>query len=118
MRRDFSWYIADQWNLVDLLGLGLLAGGLIVRYTNETSSLGRTLYALSAPLVFSRVLFFAQMLRFQGPMIQASVGHGTINNVFSLRQHQMSEFVGFANAGLFGDFTVLVYGRNARRLIW
>eukprot|EP00903_Cladosiphon_okamuranus_P019127 g17596.t4 len=70
MRRDFSLYTANHWNPIDLLGLGLVAGGLVFRFADETSSWGRALYALSAPLLFSRVLFFAQTLRFQGPMVQ------------------------------------------------
>lgn len=72
MRRDVSVYIADHWNPVDLLGLGFAAGGLVARFTARTSSWGRSLYALSAPLFFSRLLFFAQLFRFQGPMIQVS----------------------------------------------
>lgn len=72
MRRDVSFYIANHWNHIDFLGLGLVAGGLVVRFAEGSKAWGRALYALSAPLLFSRVLFFAQMLRFQGPMIQAS----------------------------------------------
>lgn len=72
MTRDFSLYVADHWNPIDFLGLGLAAGGFLVRVSEGTSSWGWALYALSSPLVFSRVLFFAQVLRFQGPMIQAS----------------------------------------------
>lgn len=71
MKRDFSSYAADHWNPIDVLGLGLVAGGVVVRITDETNSWGRALYALSAPLLFSRILFFGQMLQFQGPMIQA-----------------------------------------------
>lgn len=71
MRRDVSLYTADHWNPIDFLGLSLVAGGLVVRIADQTSSWGRALYALSAPLLFSRILFFAQILRFQGPMIQA-----------------------------------------------
>ncbi|CBJ29682.1 Ankyrin Repeat Transient Receptor Potential Channel [Ectocarpus siliculosus] len=70
MRRDFGLYAADHWNILDLLGLGLVTGGLIVRCADGDNSWGRALYALSAPLIFSRLLFFAQMLRFHGPMIQ------------------------------------------------
>lgn len=70
MGRDFSVYVADHWNILDLLGLGLVTGGLIVRCADGENPWGRALYALSAPLVFSRLLFFAQMLRFHGPMIQ------------------------------------------------
>lgn len=72
MRRDSTLYSADHWNVIDFLGLGLVAGGLVVRAADETSSWGRALYALSAPLLFSRMLFFAQMFRFQGPMVQVS----------------------------------------------
>lgn len=70
MGRDFSLYVADHWNILDLLGLGLVTGGLVVRCADGDNPWGRALYALSAPLVFSRLLFFAQMLRFHGPMIQ------------------------------------------------
>lgn len=70
MGRDFNLYMTDHWNILDLLGLGLVTGGLVVRCTDDESLWGRYLYALSAPLIFSRLLFFAQMLRFHGPMIQ------------------------------------------------
>lgn len=70
MKREMALYAADPWNPIDVLGLGLVAGGLVARVAHETSSWGRALYALSAPLLYSRVLFFAQVLRFQGPMIQ------------------------------------------------
>ncbi|CAM9247466.1 unnamed protein product [Scytosiphon promiscuus] len=70
LRRNVNFYIADHWNPIDLLGLGLAAGGFITRFADRTSSLGRVLYALSAPLIFSRLLFYAQLFRFQGPMIQ------------------------------------------------
>lgn len=71
--RDFGLYAADHWNILDLLGLGLVTGGLIVRCADGDSPWGRALYALSAPLVFSRLLFFAQMMRFHGPMIQVKL---------------------------------------------
>ncbi|CAM9510922.1 unnamed protein product [Scytosiphon promiscuus] len=70
MSRDFSLYAADHWNILDILGLGLVTGGFLVRCADGGNPWGRALYALSAPLVFSRLLFFAQMLRFHGPMIQ------------------------------------------------
>ena len=73
MVRDFEAYLDDHWNILDVLSLALLLGGFIIRNTDSANPCGRALYALSAPLVFSRVLFFAQILPFQGPMIQASV---------------------------------------------
>lgn len=72
MRTEFSLYIADHWNPIDLLWLRFVGAGLVAWASDWTSSWGRSLYALSAPLIFSGVLDFAQMLRSQGPMIPAS----------------------------------------------
>ena len=70
--RDIPRYFRDQWNVLDALGLLFLLAGLIIRSVDSASSWGPSFYALSAPLLVSRVLFFAQILPFQGPMIQAS----------------------------------------------
>ncbi|CAM9861414.1 unnamed protein product [Sphacelaria rigidula] len=70
MERDMNAYSQDVWNSVDLTALFILVGGILVRVFDSSSPWGRGLYAISAPLLFSRILFFAQMLRFQGPMIQ------------------------------------------------
>lgn len=75
MERDMNAYSQDVWNSVDLTALFILVGGILVRVFDSSSPWGRGLYAMSAPLLFSRILFFAQMLRFQGPMIQASRVH-------------------------------------------
>lgn len=72
MWRDFSVYSTDRWNVFDVLGLLISGGGFLVRVFDNASAWGRGLYALSTPLMVSRVLFFAQMLHFQGPMVQAS----------------------------------------------
>lgn len=66
-------YIKDQWNVLDLLGLVFLFIGLIIRVADSVSELGPAFYALSVPMLVCRVLFFAQVLPFQGPMIQASL---------------------------------------------
>ena len=71
--RNFRTYLQDRWNYLDVLGFAMLFGGMIVRLADSESPWGRSLYALSAPLMFSRVLFFAQILKFQGPMIQVSI---------------------------------------------
>lgn len=70
---DFDAYLQDHWNILDVLGLAVLLAAFVFRITDNAGSLGPALYALSAPLVFSRVLFFAQILPFQGPMIQVSI---------------------------------------------
>lgn len=73
LRRNWHTYCQDQWNFLDVLGLVMLFGGFIARLADNESLWGRALYALSAPMMFSRVLFFAQILRFQGPMIQVTI---------------------------------------------
>eukprot|EP00752_Nemacystus_decipiens_P018686 g16750.t1 len=70
MWRDIRGYFRDQWNVLDDLGLLCLFVGMIFRWYDCTSRWGPSFYALSAPLLVSRVLFFAQILYFQGPMIQ------------------------------------------------
>ena len=73
IKRNLNIYLQDPWNFFDALALVMLAGGFFVRLADGGSSWGRALYALSAPLVFSRILFFMQILQFQGPMIQVGV---------------------------------------------
>lgn len=73
MKRGIRAYFRDQWNVLDAWGLLCLFIGMVFRYHDSTSPWGPAFYALSAPLLVSRVLFFAQILSFQGPMIQASV---------------------------------------------
>eukprot|EP00752_Nemacystus_decipiens_P018673 g16741.t1 len=70
MKRGIHGYFKDQWNVLDALGILCLFVGLVIRWDDGTSRWGPAFYALSAPLVVSRVLFFAQILHFQGPMIQ------------------------------------------------
>ncbi|CAM9653004.1 unnamed protein product [Ectocarpus sp. 4 AP-2014] len=70
MWKDIDRYFKDQWNVLDVLGLLCLSIGLVIRGVDWTSPWGTAFYALSAPLFVSRVLFFAQVLPFQGPMIK------------------------------------------------
>ena len=70
---NFLEYVRNRWNWLESLSLALLAGGLFVRVVDSDVHLGRALFALSAPLVFSRVLFFGQILRRQGLVIQVRV---------------------------------------------
>lgn len=85
MWRSVARYVRDPWNVLDVLGLGFLFIGLVFRLTDWASPLGPAFYALSAPLLVSRVLFFAQIVPFLGPMIQASwYGTSAINNGWQL----------------------------------
>lgn len=66
-------YFLDRWNVLDVGCLCLMFFGLCVRAFDPADSiLARSMYALSAPLAFTRILFFAQILPSQGPMIQVS----------------------------------------------
>ena len=76
MHRDVRTYFKDKWNVLDALALLFLFIGMVIRWYDSASPWGPALYALSAPLIVSRVLFFAQILPFQGPMIEASVRSG------------------------------------------
>eukprot|EP00903_Cladosiphon_okamuranus_P009487 g9039.t2 len=70
IRTDIGKYLKDKWNVLDTLGLLCVLIGLVIRWDDWSSPWGPAFYALSAPLVVARVLFFAQVLPFQGPMIQ------------------------------------------------
>lgn len=84
MKRDIGRYIQDKWNILDALALIFLFIGMVIRWDDSTNSWGPAFYALSAPLVISRVLFFAQVLPFQGPMIEASVQN---SDLYDLHMH-------------------------------
>ncbi|CAM9810440.1 unnamed protein product [Scytosiphon promiscuus] len=70
LTKDVDAYLRNRWNLLDILGLALSLSGFFVRRIDDEEPWGRGLYALSAPFLFSRILFFGQILQFQGPMIQ------------------------------------------------
>lgn len=70
MWKDFSKYLTDRWNGLDVLGIMVSLAGFMFRCFDSESPWGRALYALSAPCMVSRLLFFAQILPLQGPMIQ------------------------------------------------
>ncbi|CAM9524132.1 unnamed protein product, partial [Ectocarpus sp. 12 AP-2014] len=71
MARNLGRYCEDQWNALDLLSLLFLTIGLVGRVVDWKSQLGPAFYALGAPLLVSRALFFVQIHPLQGPMIQA-----------------------------------------------
>ncbi|CAM9826259.1 unnamed protein product [Ectocarpus sp. 12 AP-2014] len=70
IRRGLADYMTDGWNCLDVLGLAVTLSGFGFRWADPSSPWGRSLYALGAPLLVSRILFFAQVLPFQGPMVQ------------------------------------------------
>ena len=72
MRRNFEEYLLDRWNVLDVSALSLCLAAFVVRAVDYDSPWGRSLYALAAPLLYWRVLFYAQLLPFQGAMIQVN----------------------------------------------
>lgn len=78
--RSSREYYRDKWNWLDIPALFLLATGFVVRLADalgpddHTDNVGEALYLLSAPLLFARVLFFAQIHPAQGAMIEVRTG--------------------------------------------
>lgn len=70
MWSGFQEYWQEKWNWLDAFSLILLSIGLYIRTSLGDPALIRVFYALSAPLVFSRILFFGQVLPRQGLVIQ------------------------------------------------
>ncbi|CAN0013273.1 unnamed protein product [Ectocarpus fasciculatus] len=68
--RSLDRYFEDQWNALDLLGLLFFTIGFIARVVDWTNQVGPAFYALSAPFLVSRALFFVQIHPLLGPMIQ------------------------------------------------
>lgn len=69
---NFHEWVKDEWNWLQSISLVLLASALYYRIADRNGSSGRALFALSAPLVFSRVLFYGQVLRRQGLVVQVN----------------------------------------------
>ena len=74
VKANWRRYTKDPWNVFDLCGLLFLFIGLVFRWIDSANELGPEFYALSVPMLFCRILFFAQILPFQGPMIQVKEG--------------------------------------------
>ncbi|CAM9436038.1 unnamed protein product [Discosporangium mesarthrocarpum] len=83
--REFSLrhYFSDLWNQMDILILLLLTSASVSRLVAVTQGpkirggtewdaqfVAKLLFAICAPLLFSRILFYFQIFRKQGPMIQ------------------------------------------------
>lgn len=73
MRKDLDDYLLDRWNIFDLSALSLSLAAFVVRAIDHDSAWGRSLYAVAAPLLYWRLLFFAQLLPFQGAMIEVKL---------------------------------------------
>ena len=93
-------YVQDKWNVLDVASLCLMFMGLCYRaFGDADSNASISLYALSTPLAFSRVLFYAQLLPSQGPMIQVNHTHDGADGAcaLNLRQHHLVKEVEAGN---------------------
>lgn len=70
LRKSMDHYMMDNWHKLGLFALQICIVAFIVRVVDPKSSWGPGLYALAAPLLFWRILYFAQVFSFQGAMIQ------------------------------------------------
>ena len=58
--RDPVEYVRDKWNVVDVTCLFLMFASLCFRAFDDVHSMeARSMYALSAPLAFARILFLS-----------------------------------------------------------
>lgn len=89
MWANFFEYLQDKWNWLECISLSLLAGGLFIRIDDSDVYQGRALFALSAPLVFSRVLFYGQVLQRQGVVIQVRTGKKSAAPLLLLQLHYL-----------------------------
>lgn len=82
-------YMKDHWNILDVLALAFCGAAFLVRISDPDSLWGRALYGAGTPLLLCRILFFAQFLPAQGPMIE-------VNAISSLMYSGLSQTSTFA----------------------
>lgn len=70
--RDSNEYMLDRWSVLDFVAFQCCLAAFIFRLVDAESSWGQSLYAVAAPLLFWRLLFYAQILPFQGAMVQVT----------------------------------------------
>eukprot|EP00903_Cladosiphon_okamuranus_P011809 g11097.t1 len=64
-------FIQREWDWLDMSAIFLLASATIANLFQKSGSVGRALFAVSAPLLFARLLFFGKIFKRQGVVIQA-----------------------------------------------
>ena len=62
--------MVDRWRKLDLFALQICLIAFVIRLVDVDSSWGPGLYAMSTPLLFWRLLYYAQVFKFQGAMVQ------------------------------------------------
>eukprot|EP00903_Cladosiphon_okamuranus_P011810 g11098.t1 len=64
-------FIQREWDWLDMSAIFLLASATIANLLLSSGNVGRALFAVSAPLLFARLLFFGKIFKRQGVVIQA-----------------------------------------------
>ena len=62
--------MVDRWRKLDLFALQICLIAFVIRVVDIDSSWGPGLYAMSTPLLFWRLLYYAQIFKLQGAMVQ------------------------------------------------
>ncbi|CAN0005184.1 unnamed protein product [Scytosiphon promiscuus] len=68
--RDTREYFLDRWKIPQILALQMSLSAFVVRAANPRSAWGKGLYAVASPLMYWRILYYAQILPSQGTTIQ------------------------------------------------
>ncbi|CAN0367729.1 unnamed protein product [Ectocarpus fasciculatus] len=74
MWRNLARYLLDRWKAPYFLALLLALAAFLARAVDSDSSWGRGLYAVSSPLMYWRLLYYAQVIPSQGSTIQVLYG--------------------------------------------
>ncbi|CAM9154443.1 unnamed protein product, partial [Hapterophycus canaliculatus] len=69
-KRDTREYFLDRWKVPQILALQMSLSAFVVRAFDPHSPWGRSLYAVASPLMYWRLLYYAQILPSQGTTIQ------------------------------------------------
>ncbi|CBJ49208.1 Transient Receptor Potential Channel [Ectocarpus siliculosus] len=74
MWKDLAGYLLDRWKAPHFLALVVALAAFLARAIDPDSSWGRGLYAVGSPLMYWRLLYYAQVIPSQGSTIQVLYG--------------------------------------------
>ncbi|CAN0538203.1 unnamed protein product [Ectocarpus sp. 12 AP-2014] len=74
MWKDLAGYLLDRWKAPHFLALVVALAAFLARAIDSDSSWGRGLYAVGSPLMYWRLLYYAQVIPSQGSTIQVLYG--------------------------------------------
>eukprot|EP00752_Nemacystus_decipiens_P004796 g4364.t1 len=64
-------FVKKEWDSLDMSAIFLLAAATTANLVQRSGTVGRAFFAVSAPLLFARLLFFGKIFKRQGVVIQA-----------------------------------------------